>query len=96
MQQPWLQPLQRQLGPQVEVEQRRQQLHLLQLPSMLMLGVAGVGLISLAEWCSSQAKSGSENASLWAMVGVVLSTTVWVDGLFLAAALLQPNLSGLI
>ena len=61
-----------------------------------MLTVAGVGLISLASWCSSQAKRGGENASFWAMVGVVLSTTVWVDGLFLAAALLQPNLSGLI
>ena len=40
-------------------------LSLLQLPSMLMLGVAGVGLISLAGWCSSQAKRGGENASLW-------------------------------
>ena len=32
----------------------------------------------------------------WEMAGAVLLTTVWVDGLFLLTALLQPGLSGLI
>ncbi len=32
----------------------------------------------------------------WEMAGAVLVTTVWVDGLFLLTALLQPGLSGLI
>ena len=32
----------------------------------------------------------------WSMAGAVLVTTVWVDGLFLLSALLQPGLSGLI
>ena len=32
----------------------------------------------------------------WEMAGAVLVTTVWVDGLFLVAALLQPGMSGLI
>ena len=32
----------------------------------------------------------------WEMAGAVLVTTVWVDGLFLLTALLQPSLSGLI
>ena len=34
--------------------------------------------------------------TLAAMAGAVLVTTVWVDGLFLVAALLQPGMSGLI
>jgi len=34
--------------------------------------------------------------STWSMAGAVLVTTVWVDGLFLITALLQPGLSGLI
>lgn len=57
---------------------------------------AAAGLIGVARRCHEQANQGGSNAELWSMVGVVLSTTVWVDGLFLAAALLQPNLSGLI
>lgn len=57
---------------------------------------ASAGLIGVARRCHEQANQGGANAELWSMVGVVLSTTVWVDGLFLAAALLQPNLSGLI
>ncbi len=57
---------------------------------------AAAGLIGVARRCHEQANQGGANAELWSMVGVVLSTTVWVDGLFLAAALLQPNLSGLI
>ena len=32
----------------------------------------------------------------WEMAGAVLVTTVWVDGLFLLTALVQPGLSGLI
>ena len=32
----------------------------------------------------------------WEMAGAVLVTTVWVDGLFLVAALIQPGMSGLI
>ena len=32
----------------------------------------------------------------WEVAGAVLVTTVWVDGLFLLTALLQPGLSGLI
>ena len=57
---------------------------------------AAAGLIGVARRCHEQANQGGANVELWSMVGVVLSTTVWVDGLFLAAALLQPNLSGLI
>ena len=71
-------------------------LSLLAPSSTLSLLGAGTGLILIARRCSKQADQAGENAELWSMVGVVLSTTVWVDGLFLAAALLQPNLSGLI
>jgi len=64
--------------------------------AVVELAAAGAALILMARRCAAQAQRGGESAELWSMVGVVLSTTVWVDGLFLAAALLQPNFSGLI
>ena len=38
----------------------------------------------------------SQAGETWCMAGAVLVTTVWVDGLFLLTALLQPGFSGLI
>ena len=38
----------------------------------------------------------SQSGETWCMAGAVLVTTVWVDGLFLLTALLQPGFSGLI
>ena len=32
----------------------------------------------------------------WLVAGAALTTTLWVDGLFLITTLLQPKLSGLI
>ena len=56
---------------------------------LLLLAAAAVLILSLGRRCHQQ-------GSTWSMAGAVLITTVWVDGLFLATALLQPGLSGLI
>ena len=56
---------------------------------MLLLALAAALILGLGRrW--------SQMGSTWSMAGAVLVTTVWVDGLFLITALLQPGLSGLI
>ena len=64
-------------------------LELLHPLPLLLLAAAAVLILSLGRRCHQQ-------GSTWSMAGAVLITTVWVDGLFLATALLQPCLSGLI
>lgn len=61
-------------------------------PPCLML-VAGVGaaLVAICHWGWSRPGGGG-----WRMASATLATTLAVDGLFLAAALLAPRLSGLI
>ena len=64
-------------------------LQLLHPLPMLLLALAAVLILGLGRrW--------SQMGSTWSMAGAVLVTTVWVDGLFLITALLQPGLSGLI
>ena len=64
-------------------------LQLLHPLPMLLLALAAAVILSLGRrWASKD--------SIWTMAGAVLVTTVWVDGLFLIMALLQPRLSGLI
>ena len=64
-------------------------LELLHPLPLLLLAAAAVLILSLGRRFHQQ-------GSTWSMAGAVLITTVWVDGLFLATALLQPGLSGLI
>ena len=64
-------------------------LQLLHPLPMLLLALAAAMILGLGRrW--------SQMGSTWSMAGAVLVTTVWVDGLFLITALLQPGLSGLI
>ena len=58
------------------------------LPLVLLASAAAL-ILSLGRRCHQQ-------GTTWSMAGAVLITTVWVDGLFLTTALLQPGLSGLI
>ena len=69
-------------------------LHLLQPLPLATLGIAAA-LVLLAGLRLNKKSHGSE-ADAGAMAAAVLITTLWVDGLFLLAALLQPGLSGLI
>ncbi len=69
-------------------------LHLLQPLPLATLGIAAA-LVLLAGLRLNQKGHGSE-ADAGAMAAAVLITTLWVDGLFLLAAMLQPGLSGLI
>jgi len=64
-------------------------LQLLHPLPLVLLAAAAVLILSLGRRCHQQ-------GTTWSMAGAVLITTVWVDGLFLATALLQPGLSGLV
>ena len=69
-------------------------LHLLQPLPLFTLATAAV-LVLLAGRRLNLNGNGSD-VDATAMASAVLTTTLWVDGLFLLSALLQPGLSGLI
>ena len=64
-------------------------LQLLHPAPLLALGFAAALILMVGRRLSQAGET-------WSMAGAVLVTTVWVDGLFLLTALLQPGFSGLI
>ena len=69
-------------------------IHLLQPLPLVTLVISAV-LVLLAGRRLSR-NSGGFTGDVGSMAAAVLITTLWVDGLFLLSALLQPGLSGLI
>lgn len=57
--------------------------------SLLVVGVLGAALLQLSRWCWNRGETGRVAAA-------ALATTLTVDGLFVALALLAPRLSGLV
>ena len=69
-------------------------LHLLQPLPMLTLAIAAVLVLLAGRHLNLN--SSTNDSDTGSMAAAVLITTLWVDGLFLLSALLQPGLSGLI
>ncbi len=69
-------------------------LHLLQPLPMATLVIAAALVIIIGRRLNPNGSN--SNADTRSMAAAVLITTLWVDGLFLLSALLQPGLSGLI
>ncbi len=63
---------------------------------ILMLILAAVLIFSIANLMSQRALAHSPSGSTWLVASAALKTTLWVDGLFLLTAFVQPRLSGLI
>ena len=63
---------------------------------LILLTTAAGGILVAARLLGQRAEAGAAGHDVYGMAAAVLTTTLWVDGLFLAAALLQPGLSGLI
>ena len=63
---------------------------------LLILAAVAGSLLSASRWLREQNHNSAAANESYAMTASVLTTTLWVDGLFLLAALLQPGLSGLI
>ena len=69
-------------------------LHLLQPLPMATLVIAAVLVMIVGRRLNPN--NSNSDGDTGAMAAAVLITTLWVDGLFLLTALLQPGLSGLI
>ncbi len=69
---------------------------LLNVQSLLLLLAVGGLIIVLSSLMERQASLDKVNESSWFVASAALKTTLWIDGLFLLTALLQPSLSGLI
>ena len=64
--------------------------------SLLSISLAGLLIIWIARWMNQQSKIKPLSCDAWLVSSAALTTTLWVDGLFFATTLIQPQLSGLI
>jgi len=64
--------------------------------SLLAIFVAALLIILIANWMNQKSKSEILSSDAWLVSSSALTTTLWVDGLFFATTLIQPQLSGLI
>jgi hypothetical protein len=63
---------------------------------MTALALAASAIVWLANTLSKSETAAYNSNETLSMSAAVLMTTLWVDGLFLLAAVVQPGLSGLI
>ncbi len=64
--------------------------------SLFAIFIAALLIILIANWMNQKSKSESLSSDAWLVSSSALTTTLWVDGLFFATTLIQPQLSGLI
>ena len=64
--------------------------------SLLSIFIAALLIILIANWMNQKSKMDSLSSDAWLVSSSALTTTLWVDGLFFATTLIQPQLSGLI
>ncbi len=71
-------------------------LQLFSFPILFGISIAAFLIIFLSDQMNQRGKIISLSGSAWLAAGTALTTTLWVDGLFLLTTLIQPKLSGLI
>ncbi len=64
--------------------------------SILLVLAAGILIVLIANLMRQRAVLRSPSGSAWLVASAALMTTLWVDGLFLLTAFVEPRLSGLI
>ena len=64
--------------------------------SLISISIAALFIVGIANWMNEQSKGESFFCDAWLVSSAALTTTLWVDGLFFATTLIQPQLSGLI
>ena len=64
--------------------------------SIFVLIVAAFLIVRISALMRERASLHSPSGSTWLVASAALSTTLWVDGIFLLTAFIQPRLSGLI
>ena len=71
-------------------------LHLFNPFTLLLLSLAALMILLISNEMNKRGTLNSPAGGAWLVAGAALTTTLWVDGLFLITTLLQPKLSGLI
>ncbi|WP_275040692.1 DUF3120 domain-containing protein [Prochlorococcus marinus] len=71
-------------------------LNLFNLPTLLLLFIAAILIVFLSDQMNQRGIVNSPAGAAWLVAGTALTTTLWVDGLFLITTIIQPKLSGLI
>ncbi len=69
---------------------------LLNPQSIIFLLIASTVIINISKSMQQRALISSQSSNTWLVASAALTTTLWVDGLFLITALIQPKISGLI
>ncbi len=69
---------------------------LLNPTSLILLSIAAVIILFIARLMRERAILTSPSGSAWLVASAALTTTVWIDGLFLLTAIIEPKFSGLI
>ncbi len=64
--------------------------------ALILLFIAGGLIVLIARAMQHRASLSIDGDNPWLVASAALTTTLWIDGLFLLTALLQPKLSGLI
>ena len=64
--------------------------------TMFLLIFAALLILLLSNEMNKRGTLNSPSGGAWLVAGAALTTTLWVDGLFLVTTVLQPKLSGLI
>ena len=64
--------------------------------SLVAISTAAILIILIANWMNQKSKIEPSSCDAWLVSSAALTTTLWVDGLFFATTLIQPQLSGLI
>ncbi len=64
--------------------------------SLISISIAALLIIWIANWMNKRSKIDLAFCDAWLVSSAALTTTLWVDGLFFATTLIQPQLSGLI
>ena len=71
-------------------------LHLFTSSSLFLLVLAAISIVFLSNQMNQRGNLTSPAGQAWLVAGTALTTTLWVDGLFILSTLVQPKLSGLI
>ncbi len=71
-------------------------IHLFTGPTLVILSLSAGLIFFVSDQMIQRGKVNTSVGSAWLVAGTALTTTLWVDGLFLVTTILQPKLSGLI
>ena len=70
--------------------------NLINIRSLSLLSIAAFLIVLIADQMWKRGNLNTSSGGAWLVASAALTTTLWVDGLFLVTTMIQPKLSGLI